>query len=185
MEQCADKCQGEGTLARQPAHANYRTRRKRRGDQTIMDIAGHVSKQMLKHHSHIRMEAKRSALEAIVDRRPADVGPSQEEQAAKSPDGLQNGRKRVRRDRTEAKNEDTSEADNSKNLCSETPTDTQHFDGEYPQKSPQSDVFEVDRGVEKLCKSMNLIGGRGRNRTYNLSVKSRAICSRSCCYRLL
>jgi hypothetical protein len=25
------------------------------GDQTIMDIAGHVSKQMLKHYSHIRM----------------------------------------------------------------------------------------------------------------------------------
>lgn len=30
------------------------------GDQTIMDIAGHVSKNMLKHYSHIRMEAKRS-----------------------------------------------------------------------------------------------------------------------------
>ncbi len=38
------------------------------GDQTIMDIAGHVSKQMLKHYSHIRMEAKRAALESIVDR---------------------------------------------------------------------------------------------------------------------
>ena len=36
------------------------------GDQTIMDIAGHVSKQMLKHYSHIRMEAKRHALESIV-----------------------------------------------------------------------------------------------------------------------
>jgi hypothetical protein len=36
------------------------------GDQTIMDIAGHVSKQMLRHYSHIRMEAKRNALEAIV-----------------------------------------------------------------------------------------------------------------------
>ena len=39
------------------------------GDQTIMDIAGHVSKQMLKHYSHIRMEAKRNALETIVTRR--------------------------------------------------------------------------------------------------------------------
>jgi integrase len=28
------------------------------GDQTIMDIAGHVSKQMLKHFSHIRMESE-------------------------------------------------------------------------------------------------------------------------------
>jgi integrase len=41
------------------------------GDQTIMDIAGHVSKQMLKHYSHIRMEAKGRALESIVSGRPA------------------------------------------------------------------------------------------------------------------
>src|ERR1700737_4444233 len=38
------------------------------GDETIRDIAGHVSKQMLKHYSHIRMEAKRKALEAIVSK---------------------------------------------------------------------------------------------------------------------
>ncbi|MGA3202851.1 MAG: site-specific integrase [Bryobacteraceae bacterium] len=36
------------------------------GDETIRDIAGHVSKQMLKHYSHIRMDAKRKALESIV-----------------------------------------------------------------------------------------------------------------------
>src|SRR5579875_3549895 len=36
------------------------------GDQTIMDIAGHVSKQMLKHYSHIRMRAKREALESVL-----------------------------------------------------------------------------------------------------------------------
>jgi hypothetical protein len=35
-------------------------------DETIRDIAGHVSKQMLKHYSHIRMEAKRRAVEALV-----------------------------------------------------------------------------------------------------------------------
>jgi integrase len=35
-------------------------------DETIRDIAGHVSKHMLKHYSHIRMEAKRGALESIV-----------------------------------------------------------------------------------------------------------------------
>ena len=39
------------------------------GDQNIMEIAGHVSKQMLKHYSHIRMEAKRKALESVVTRR--------------------------------------------------------------------------------------------------------------------
>jgi integrase len=36
------------------------------GDQTIQDIAGHVSRQMLKHYSHIRMDAKRKALDSIV-----------------------------------------------------------------------------------------------------------------------
>jgi len=35
------------------------------GDQTIMAIAGHVSPQMLKHYSHIRMEAKRRALDKV------------------------------------------------------------------------------------------------------------------------
>jgi hypothetical protein len=37
-------------------------------NQTIMDIAGHVSKQILKHYSHIRMEAKRAALESILQK---------------------------------------------------------------------------------------------------------------------
>jgi integrase len=41
------------------------------GDQTIMDIAGHVSKSMLKHYSHIRMQAKRDALESLVKTKPA------------------------------------------------------------------------------------------------------------------
>jgi hypothetical protein len=35
-------------------------------DETIRDMAGHVSKQMLKHYSHIRMEAKRRAVAALV-----------------------------------------------------------------------------------------------------------------------
>jgi integrase len=34
-------------------------------DQTIMSIAGHVSRAMLDHYSHIRMAAKRAALDAI------------------------------------------------------------------------------------------------------------------------
>jgi integrase len=36
------------------------------GDEVIMGIAGHVSPQMLKHYSHIRMEAKRKALASIT-----------------------------------------------------------------------------------------------------------------------
>jgi integrase len=34
-------------------------------EQTIMAITGHVSRRMLEHYSHIRMEAKRAAVEAI------------------------------------------------------------------------------------------------------------------------
>jgi hypothetical protein len=34
-------------------------------DQTIMSIAGHVSRQMLDHYSHIRMDAKRKALQGL------------------------------------------------------------------------------------------------------------------------
>ncbi len=35
-------------------------------DQTIMSIAGHVSKKMLQHYSHVRLEAKRDALDALT-----------------------------------------------------------------------------------------------------------------------
>ena len=50
------------------------------GDETIRDIAGHVSKQMLKHYSRIRMEAKRTALESIVAKK-ADPKPAEEKTA--------------------------------------------------------------------------------------------------------
>jgi len=35
------------------------------GDHVIKSIAGHVSQQMLEHYSHIRMQAKRTALEVL------------------------------------------------------------------------------------------------------------------------
>ena len=34
-------------------------------DQTIMSIAGHVSKKMLQHYSHVRMDARRNALDTL------------------------------------------------------------------------------------------------------------------------
>ncbi len=112
------------------------------GDQTIMDIAGHVSKQMLSHYSHIRTQAKRDALETVARRRrSADEELRQEGEAM--------------------------------------PNITQDFEGESLQKSPQLAISEDSRGVEKRCKSLNLNGGRGRNRTYNLSVKSRMLCQLS------
>ena len=44
------------------------------GDEVIMSIAGHVSRAMLSRYSHVRMEAKRRALDEIAARqRAADV----------------------------------------------------------------------------------------------------------------
>jgi integrase len=39
-------------------------------DQTLMSIAGHVSRSMLEHYSHIRTQAKRAAVEAIDNFKP-------------------------------------------------------------------------------------------------------------------
>jgi integrase len=41
------------------------------GDEVIMSIAGHVSRSMLSRYSHVRMEAKRSALDEIATRQKA------------------------------------------------------------------------------------------------------------------
>lgn len=41
-------------------------------DMTIMSIAGHVSKKMLEHYSHTRMDAKRRAIEALSSARQAE-----------------------------------------------------------------------------------------------------------------
>ena len=38
------------------------------GDQTIMDIVGHVSRQLPARYTHIRIEARRTALESIVSK---------------------------------------------------------------------------------------------------------------------
>jgi integrase len=56
------------------------------GDETIRDIAGHVSKQMLKHYSHIRMEAKRRALEAIVPKPDPKAKGSSDSSAEQAPE---------------------------------------------------------------------------------------------------
>jgi len=38
-------------------------------DSTIMAIAGHVSTKMLQHYSHVRLQAKRTALDALSSKR--------------------------------------------------------------------------------------------------------------------
>jgi len=48
------------------------------GDETIMSIAGHVSRRMLSRYAHIRTEAKRRAVESILQ--PAAAMPAPIEQ---------------------------------------------------------------------------------------------------------
>src|SRR5215470_16013205 len=43
-------------------------------EQTVMLIAGHVSRKMLEHYSHIRMEAKRDAVRALSRMRKGSEG---------------------------------------------------------------------------------------------------------------
>jgi hypothetical protein len=105
------------------------------GDQTIMDIAGHVSKRVLRHYSHIRMEAKRTALESIVKKQ--TNGGADQTEDSRSTDrakgvgyphrahGYRNGRV--------VKSE-------SKSDCSESIAIVQGFDVGYPQKSPRGAV---------------------------------------------
>jgi integrase len=49
------------------------------GDEVIMSIAGHVSRAMLSRYSHVRMEAKRRALDEIAVRQRAADGKRQQE----------------------------------------------------------------------------------------------------------
>jgi len=49
-------------------HAVTELAESRASDQTIMAIAGHVSARMLAHYSHVRLEAKRQALDALTGR---------------------------------------------------------------------------------------------------------------------
>jgi integrase len=156
------------------------------GDQTIMDIAGHVSKQMLKHYSHIRMQAKRSALEAIVKKPSAEVADedarAKQGVPTKSPTVVVAKAKTLHSKRqtpraqgkiscSESASEKARESDDS-----QLPTDTQGFEVWSPQNPPQSVISEVHRGVSRRAKSKNLIGSSGRTRTYNPSVNSRMLC---------
>jgi integrase len=46
-------------------------------DHTLMSIAGHVSRDMLEHYSHIRMQAKREAVAALEDKQVTEQSPPQ------------------------------------------------------------------------------------------------------------
>ncbi len=150
------------------------------GDQTIMDIAGHVSKQMLKHYSHIRMEAKRTALESIVKKSEPGatsgegngyVGGSLQKSLQWEQDGQGTDAKKEVRQMTAA----SAKGESENNDCSLSPVNTRAFEGESLQKSLQSCNFGGHRGVYRIRKSKKLIGSSGRTRTYNPSVNSRGL----------
>jgi integrase len=62
------------------------------GDQVIQDMAGHVSKDMVKHYSHIRTEAKRRAVEKLVSE-PAMAG---EKSSQQNPEAFHKGVRRTK-----------------------------------------------------------------------------------------
>jgi len=114
-------------------------------DQTIMDIAGHVSRQMLKHYSHIRMKAKREALDAVWKKQ-------------------QEGTDGVKAERAQGTQD-----------CSPECSDAKKVEGESLQKSLQSRVSRGLKDRNRARKSLKRIGSAGRTRTYNPSVNSRGI----------
>lgn len=105
----------------------------RAGDQAIMDTADHVSKRMPRRYSHIRIEAKRSALESIVKKQTNGVAGQTEDsrstEEAKSVGyphrayGFRNGRGEKSEPRVD---------------CPESLAIAQGSEEAYPQKSPQS-----------------------------------------------
>jgi hypothetical protein len=139
------------------------------GDQTIMDIAGHVSKQMLKHYSHIRMEAKRTALESIVKKQTDPGSSDQHTREAEGAmretlQGLQNGAPRPTSNHATRQPAHSATVKKTEQQCSELPINTQHFEEVSLQKSLQCSVFEGHRGVGRGGKSKKRIGSSGRTR---------------------
>jgi integrase len=66
------------------------------GDETTRDMAGHVSRQMLKHYSHIAMEAKRRAVESLVSKKSETVIRYTQNRSVRSGNARDAGRLRQR-----------------------------------------------------------------------------------------
>jgi len=58
------------------------------GDEAIMSTAGHVSRAMLSRYSHVRMEAKRRALDEIATRQRAADAKRQKEAEPQQQDAV-------------------------------------------------------------------------------------------------
>ncbi len=152
------------------------------GDQTIMDIAGHVSKQMLKHYSHIRMKAKRNALEAIVNTPAAGDdfktldGQTPEIPTKRLSRVSSESSKRGGKSEAASPSRTLTACSDSKAKSASSPRITRPVVAGYPQKSPQSRVPGSHRTAGMGFKLLKGIGSSGRTRTYNPSVNSRMLC---------
>jgi hypothetical protein len=93
-----------------------------------MDIAGHVSRQVLKHYSHIRMQAKREALEAVWKKQQEAENRKKEEDAKRAQE------------------------------CSPLSAGAQEIEGESLQKSLQSAVSGGLKHRKQVRKSLKRIG---------------------------
>jgi hypothetical protein len=96
---------------------------------------------MLKHYSHIRMEAKQTALESIVKKSSGmDASVQQNGQAAEANqevlDGLHNGAPQPTSSNSIEPPANSSKAKKTEQHYSELPMITQHSEGESLQKSP-------------------------------------------------
>ncbi len=93
-----------------------------------MDIAGHVSRQMLKHYSHIRMQAKREALDAVGKKQQEAEKSKQAEEVKRTQD------------------------------CSPKSADALKVEGESLQKSLQSGVSGASKHRKAARKPLKRIG---------------------------
>lgn len=64
-------------------------------EETVEDVAGHVSRRMKKRYSHIRMEHKRAALDAIAPAPPKKTPSKEKRRTAKDRDGGRPARERA------------------------------------------------------------------------------------------
>ena len=130
LEKCPQERQGDGEVARQPAHAHHGSCGKRCGRS---DHHGHrrpCSKRMPRHYSHIRMEAKRTALESIVKKQTSGAADHGED--SRSMDGAKSvGYPH----RTQGYRNGRGEKSEPKVDCSESIAIVPGFDLGYPQKS--------------------------------------------------
>jgi len=138
------------------------------GEQTIMDIAGHVSKQMLK-YSHVRMEAKRAALESIVRKPTADApeggSPQKSPQSTASPSTARHAAPES------IVSNPAANASDAERKHPSVPTVTRQIEGQYPQKSPQSGNLgrsgvgkkgrKLLKGIGSASATLQEIGGPG------------------------